>query len=109
MTQAREEVKTMFAHVGEARITRAIITEFSKWLEDCIVSDAIVVGGGPSGLMAAGDVALRNYKTLLIESNNYLGGGFWMGGYLMKALTFRYPAREILDELQIPNKEFDKR
>lgn len=98
----------MFQKVSEASITKAIIREFSKWLEDYVTSDIIIVGGGPSGLMAARDLAKRGYKTLVVERNNYLGGGFWIGGYLMNTLTFRAPSQEILDELRIPYKEVEE-
>lgn len=95
----------MFKAVSEAQISRAILSEFSEWFKEYIVSDVIVVGGGPSGLMAARDLANAGYKTLIIESNNYIGGGFWIGGYFMNTLTFRAPADEILNELKIPYKE----
>lgn len=95
----------MFQKVGEARISKAIVNDFSRWFVDYITSDVIVVGGGPSGLMAARDLARNGLKTLIIESNNYLGGGFWIGGYLMNTLTFRAPTQEILDELGIPYRE----
>lgn len=98
----------MFQKVSEAKISKAIVGEFMKWFEDYITSDVIVVGGGPSGLMAARDLAKEGFKTLIVESNNYLGGGFWIGGYLMNTLTFRAPAEGILDELKIPYKEVDK-
>ncbi|MBU4342473.1 MAG: sulfide-dependent adenosine diphosphate thiazole synthase [Candidatus Omnitrophica bacterium] len=95
----------MFHEVSEAKITRAILREFAGWFEEYITSDVIIVGGGPSGLTAARDLARDGIKTLIIEANNYLGGGFWIGGYLMNTLTFRAPANEILDELKIPYKE----
>jgi thiamine thiazole synthase len=94
----------MFSKVSEGQISRAIVSEFNSWLQEYIVSDCIVVGGGPSGLIAARELSLQGFKTLLIESNNYLGGGFWIGGYLMNTLTFRSPSEEILDELRIPYK-----
>lgn len=95
----------MFHAVTEASITKAILKEFAGWFEEYIISDVIIVGGGPSGLMAARDLAKDGFKTLVIEANNYLGGGFWIGGYLMNTLTFRAPTNEILDELKIPYKE----
>ncbi|MFC1666487.1 sulfide-dependent adenosine diphosphate thiazole synthase [Candidatus Omnitrophota bacterium] len=98
----------MFQAVTEAKITKAILKEFAGWFEEYIVSDVIIVGGGPSGLTAARDLSREGFKTLVIEANNYLGGGFWIGGYLMNTLTFRAPANEILDELKIPYKEADK-
>lgn len=97
----------MFQKITESQISRAIVGEFSRWFKDYIVSDVIVVGGGPSGLMAARDLANAGFKTLIIESNNYIGGGFWIGGYFMNTLTFRAPADEILRELKIPYKEVE--
>jgi len=98
----------MFQKVSEAAISRAIVGEFNRWFQDYIVSDVIVVGGGPSGLIAAKDLAEAGFKTLIVESNNYLGGGFWIGGFLMNTLTFRAPAQKILDEFKIPYKEVDE-
>lgn len=95
----------MFHKVSEAQISRAILGEFNSWFNDYIVSDVIIVGGGPSGLVAARELCNAGVKTLIIESNNYIGGGFWIGGYLMNTLTFRAPSEKILDELKIPYKE----
>ena len=98
----------MFAKVSEAQISKAIVSEFYRWFEDYIESDIIIVGAVPSGLTAARDLGSRGFKTLVIESNNYLGGGFWIGGYLMNTLTFRAPAQKILDELKVPYREFEE-
>ena len=87
----------MFSNINEAQISRAIVGEFNKWFKEYIVSDVIIIGGGPSGLMAARDLSNAGFKTLIVESNNYIGGGFWIGGYFMNTLTFRAPAQEILD------------
>lgn len=97
----------MFKKISEAQVTRAIVHEFYQWFEDYIISDVVIVGGGPSGLVAAMELAKDGFKTLVVESNNYIGGGFWIGGYLMNTLTFRAPSQEILDELKIPYKEVE--
>ncbi len=96
----------IFHSASEADVTTAIVTEFTKDLQNIIKSDVLIVGGGPSGLMAARDLSLAGYKVLVIEANNYLGGGFWIGGYLMNKLTFRAPANKILEELKIPHSKF---
>lgn len=98
----------MFQKVTEAGISRAIVGEFNKWFNDYITSDVIIIGGGPSGLVAGMDLARKGFKTLIVESNNYIGGGFWIGGFLMNTLTFREPGDKILDELGIPYKEAEK-
>ncbi|MBU1122217.1 MAG: sulfide-dependent adenosine diphosphate thiazole synthase [Candidatus Omnitrophota bacterium] len=90
----------------EKDITRAIAESFFKSFNDCIESDCIIVGGGPSGLIAARDLALAGKKIVIIERNNYLGGGFWSGGYLMNKITIKEPAQEIFEELKIPFTEY---
>lgn len=97
-----------FYPVSEAKITRAIVGEFARWFQDYVVCDVIIIGGGPSGLMAAYDLANKGVKTLIVESNNYLGGGFWVGGYFMNTLTFRAPSERILDELKVAYKKVDE-
>lgn len=91
-----------FARVSEKDVTRAIVSGFAREFEDHIENDVIVIGAGPSGLVAATEFAKQGQKTLLVESNNYLGGGFWIGGYLMNKVTVRAPAQEILDEIGAP-------
>ena len=103
----REE-KMKFQAVSEASITRAITKEFYSWFMEHVECDVVIVGGGPSGLIAARDLSRRDKKVLVIESNNYIGGGFWIGGYLMNTLTFRAPGQEILNELNIPFKEVEE-
>jgi thiazole biosynthesis enzyme len=96
----------IFSKVSEKDVTKAIVSEFADEFLDYIESDVIIVGAGPSGLFAAKRLAEKGVKTLLIESNNYLGGGFWIGGYLMNKLTVMEPGQKILDEIGAPYKKF---
>jgi len=97
-----------FSPVGEKDVTRAIVTEFAKQFVEYVESDCIIIGAGPSGLMAGRNLAKAGKKVLIVERNNYLGGGFWIGGYLMNKVTVRHPAERVLDELGIPHKEVTK-
>jgi len=98
----------IFEKSSESSVTRAIISQFAKDMDGFADTDVIIIGGGPSGLMAARDLALKNVKVLVVERNNYLGGGFWIGGFLMNTITIRAPAQKVLDELNVKYKMFEK-
>ncbi len=93
-----------FSPVGEKDISNAIVAEFAAQFQEYVESECIIIGAGPSGLMAGRNLARAGKKVLIVERNNYLGGGFWIGGYLMNKVTIRRPAERILDELGIPYK-----
>jgi thiazole biosynthesis enzyme len=95
----------LFSAVGEKEVTRAIVGSFMSQFMEYAESDVIIVGGGPSGLMAGRDLAAKKVKVLIVERNNYLGGGFWIGGYFMNKVTLRAPAQETMKELGIPYEE----
>jgi len=92
----------LFQPVREKEVTKAIVSSFLRQVEEYAESEVIIVGAGPSGLVAGRELAKAGLKTLIIERNNYLGGGFWIGGYFMNKITLRAPAQELLDELGVP-------
>ncbi len=100
--------ENIFSAVGEKEVTRAIVGEFAKQFREYVESDCLIIGGGPSGLIAGRDLARAGVKVLIVERNNYLGGGFWIGGYLINKITVRSPGQEILSELGIPFTESSK-
>lgn len=95
----------IFSPASDGDVTRAILNSFSTELEQYVNSDVIVVGAGPSGLICARELAKSGKKVLLVERNNYLGGGFWIGGFLMNKLTVRSPGHKELEKLGVPMKE----
>ena len=97
-----------FEKVEEKDITRAIVGEFIKQFYEYAESDVIIIGAGPSGLVAAKELAEKKVKVLIVERNNYLGGGFWVGGFLMNTITVREPGQKVLEELEVPYKKVSK-
>lgn len=95
----------IFKNVREAEITRAIATEFSAVLLERAESDVIVIGAGPAGLTASRELSSMGFRVLVIEQNNYLGGGYWLGGYMMNPVTVREPAQKVWEELGVPFKK----
>ena len=100
-----EKSTKIFTDVREVDITRAIANEFHDVLIDRAESDVIIIGAGPAGLTASRELSNLGYKVLVIEQNNYLGGGYWLGGYMMNPVTVREPAQKIWDELGVPYKK----
>jgi len=98
----------IFQPASESDVTRAILRGFAKDLERYADTEVVVIGGGPSGLMAARGLAQRGVEVVVIERNNYIGGGFWIGGYLMNTITVRAPAQKVLDEIGCPYEEASK-
>jgi thiamine thiazole synthase len=98
----------IFGEASEADVTRAILKGFTRDLDAYADTEVIIVGGGPSGLMAARDLAKSGVKALILERNNYLGGGFWIGGYLMNTVTVRAPAQKVLDEIGCPYERYSE-
>jgi len=92
----------IFADVSEKEITRTIATMFNETMAEYTDSDVIIIGSGPAGLTAGRDLANMGVRTLIIEQNNYIGGGYWVGGYMMNPVTVRAPAQKIWDELGVP-------
>lgn len=93
-----------FGPAREKDISSAIVAEFAAQFQEYVECECIIIGAGPSGLMAGRNLARAGKKVLIVERNNYLGGGFWIGGYLMNKVTIRRPAERVLDELGIPYK-----
>ena len=55
---------------GEKEITRAIISEFAGQLHEYVESDCVIIGAGPSGLMAGRNLTRAGKKVLIVERNN---------------------------------------
>ena len=71
---------------------------FNETMREYTDSDVIIIGAGQPALPGR-DLAKAGVRTLIVEQNNYLGGGYWVGGYMMNPVTVRAPAQKVWDEL----------
>jgi len=85
----------------ETEISSAIITAYHDKLSRCLVSDVVIVGAGPSGLVAAFYLARQGLKVTLVEKRLSPGGGIWGGGMAMNEVVVQNDALPLLDELEI--------
>ena len=103
-----EHPDNIFSPASEKSVTRALLREYARQLDEYAESDVLIAGAGPSGLICGKILAENGVKVMIVERNNYLGGGFWIGGYLMNKVVIRDPAQETLDELGVPYKEVER-
>ncbi len=92
--------------LDEVTISRAIIKTFSDKLLDCLESDVAVVGGGPSGLVAAYYLARAGKRVVLFERKLSIGGGMWGGGIMFNEIVVQEEGKELLDELDVRTQPF---
>ena len=64
-----------------------------------MVYDVIVIGGGPSGLMAAISASENGAKTMLIEKGNKLGNKLAISGGGRCNVTNRLPQEEVIENI----------
>lgn len=98
----------LFSPVQEKSVTKAIVSSYLKQMEEVAESEVLIAGAGPAGLVAGRLLARDGFRVTIVERNNYLGGGMWIGGYLMNKVTLRAPAQRMLDDLTIPYMEYEK-
>ncbi len=89
----------------ENTISAAIVRNFADKLQNSLVIDAAIVGGGPSALVAARDLAKAGCKVAVFERKLAPGGGTWGGGMLFNEVVVQDSALHILDSFGIHHKE----
>ena len=66
--------------LDEVEISKTILCTYHEKLLDRLASDVIIVGAGPSGLVAAFFLAQSGAKVTVLEKRLAPGGGIWGGG-----------------------------
>ncbi len=87
--------------LSEVEITRAIVDTYMSTLLDNLELDVAVCGGGPAGLTAARDLALKGHKVALFDRKLSTGGGMWGGGMGFNVIVVQEEGKKILEELGV--------
>ena len=93
--------------IMEEVISGAIVRRFFEKLEKNLSLDVAIVGAGPSGLVAAHDLAKNGYKVAIFESKLAPGGGVWGGGMLMNEVVVQNDTLPIINDFNITSRDLD--
>jgi thiazole biosynthesis enzyme len=85
----------------EEKITQTIIQGYFNKLKEHLHVDVAIAGAGPSGLVAAYDLAKNGKKVGIFERKLAPGGGIWGGGMLFNEIVVQEDACTILDDFHI--------
>jgi len=94
--------------MDEVIISKAITESYLKDLLDSMEVDVAIAGAGPSGMVAGYYLAKRKVKAAIFERKLSVGGGMWGGGIMFNRIVVQSEAKEILDELGILAKQYQK-
>jgi len=85
----------------ETSISRAIVESYFEKLTSCLELDAAIVGGGPSGIVAAYYLAKAGHKVALFDRKLAPGGGMWGGAMMFNDIVIQKEALHILEEFNL--------
>lgn len=89
----------------ETLITRGIVQAYFDKINRSLQLDAAVVGGGPSGIVAAYYLAKAGHKVALFDRKLAPGGGMWGGAMMFNEIVVQKEALPILQELKLQYRE----
>lgn len=90
----------------EKTVSLGIVESYFEKLKANLDIDAAIVGGGPSGLVAAYYLAKAGKKVALFERKLAPGGGMWGGAMMFNDIVIQKEALPILDELGVTYRHY---
>ena len=97
----------MIGNISDLEVSRLIMRDYFDMLQDSLDSDVIIVGGGPSGLVAGYTLAEQGKKVVIMEKRMTPGGGIWGGGKGFNRVVLEHGVSDILKEIDMKADEVD--
>jgi len=88
----------------EYQISSGIVDSYFHKFKKILNVDVAIVGGGPSGLLAAYYLAKSGQNVVLFERKLAPGGGMWGGAMMFNEIVIQHEALPIIKDLGIDHK-----
>ena len=90
----------------EKKVSQGIISTYFSKLEKNLELDVAIVGGGPSGIVAAYYLAKAGKKVALFDRKLSPGGGMWGGAMMFNQIVVQKEALDIIKEFDINYEQY---
>lgn len=90
----------------ETNVSAGIISTYAQKMERCLNLDTAIVGGGPSGIVAAYYLARAGRRVALFDRKLSPGGGMWGGAMMFNQIVIQEEALSIVDEFGIRHQPY---
>lgn len=91
----------------ETQVSKGIINTYFEKLQSNLDLDVAIVGGGPSGIVAAYYMAKAGLKVALFDRKLSPGGGMWGGAMMFNQVVIQKEAMDIINEFNINSAHFN--
>ena len=91
----------------ETKVSKGIISTYFEKLERNLDLDVAIVGGGPSGIVAAYYLAKAGLKVAQFDRKLAPGGGMWGGAMMFNQIVIQEEAIDIIKEFNINHEKYE--
>lgn len=92
----------------ETRVSKGIISTYFEKMQNNLELDVAIVGGGPSGIVAAYYLAKAGLRVALFDRKLSPGGGMWGGAMMFNQLVIQEEAMPIVKDFHINFQPFEE-
>ena len=92
----------------ETRVSRGIVSTYMDKLQQNLELDVAIVGGGPSGIVAAYYLAKAGLRVAQFDRKLSPGGGMWGGAMMFNQIVIQEEAMDIVRDFHINYQPLDE-